>query len=161
MLRHKFPSALFKLFPLQPVFLLLGCIQVGTLSRELTCRTKGFTRPDLPAGSRVVPAGTVTLSVTTLHVARLQHVSSYDSSQITVQLFCLNHGWPIPVYAFAHSCSIQHVLKHIIFWRIFWYSMETVTLAIPTWTSFASDICMTNCPNKNVFRHSKCKTCHP
>lgn len=159
MLRHKFPSALFKLFFLQLVFLLLGCIQVGTLGGKLTRRTKGFARPDLPAGSGVVPTGTVTLSVTLLHVAHLQHLSSYDSSQITVQLFCLNHGWPMCVYAFVHSCSIQRVLKHIIFWRLFRYSMKTVTLAIPTWTSFASDMCMTKCPNKNVFRHSK--TCHP
>lgn len=92
MLRRKFPSASFKLFPLQPVLLLLGFVQVGTLRGVLTHRTKGFARPDLPAGSSVGPMGTVTLAVALLHVAHLQHISSYDSSHITVHLCRPNHG---------------------------------------------------------------------
>lgn len=73
MLRHKFKSAFFQLLPLQPVPLLLGFIQVVTLRGELRHRTKGFARPDLPAGSRTGPVRTVSLPVALLHMAHLQH----------------------------------------------------------------------------------------
>lgn len=156
MLRHKFPSAFFKLFNL--CFSFWVSFRLVHLEGNLTHRTEAFARPDLLAGSRVGPTGTVTLSAALLHVAHLKCVSSYDSSCITMHLS--SKLW-LSYVCIRVSSQLQHPThfkRCIIFKRIFRCSKKTVTLETPGWTFFASDKLS---PNKKILRHSKCKMCHP
>lgn len=101
MLRHKFKS-FFQLFPLQPVPLLLGFIQVGTLRGELKDRKKGFARPDLPAGSRMGPVRTVSLPGSLLHVA---HLENHFAMIAVISLLCISLPKKWLSYVCACICS--------------------------------------------------------
>lgn len=114
MLRHKFKSAFFQLFPLQHVPLLLGFIQIGTLRGELIHRKDGFARADLPGGSRTGSVRTMSLPGSLLHVAHLEHYLAMIAV-ISLHLSGPKSGWPMCVYAYVHYCSIQHILNKFYF----------------------------------------------
>lgn len=87
-------------------------------------------------------------------------LTCHDSSHITVHPSGPKNGWPMSVYARVHNCSIQHILKYVLFIKGY-FRMETASLEIPSWTLFMEVSAWQTAFKQEMFRHSKWKMCHP